>query len=376
MKRVLLICMAFLFINSAHATDTTLVKCKYKIMLLTCAPGTELYASFGHTALRITDSTVGMDIVLNYGTFDFSDPNFYSKFVQGKLDYYLSVESISNFLYLYQLEDRSVWQQELHLNCTEKEQIYLAVQQNLQGNNRFYRYDFLYDNCTSRVRDLLFKQKPILDSVHIIAPGTTHRQLIHEYLDKGGKSWEKLGIDILLGSLIDQPITQKQAMFLPEYLKKAVDSSKDLAVVTQTLHQSNITIAATKNHLPLLTLSIIAIVLALIGFQQKKSLFGKLADSLWLYLTGIIGILLVFMWFFTDHIVCQANYNLLWALPLNIFAAIGVWKKPRWFKRYALLGAIMSGLTLAFFFFLPQVFNNAIVPILLLTLVRFTALSR
>ena len=200
--------------------------CRMRISLLTCAPGAELYSTFGHTAIRITDSTTGTDFVYNYGTFWFEDPQFYTKFIRGKLDYSLSVDKFPDFMYEYQYFQRSVWEQELNLSCGEKEQIITALNINMQGANRLYKYDFIYDNCTTRIRDLIFRSLPGSAVKNKLVPaGTTARNLIHSYLDKGGEPWSKLGIDILLGAKLDKPVDNTVAMFLPDYLLKGIDSA-------------------------------------------------------------------------------------------------------------------------------------------------------
>jgi len=175
-----------------------------RISLLTCSPGEDLYAVFGHTALRITDSLAHTDIVYNYGTFNFEEPNFYLKFVRGKLDYALAYESLPQFLYGYTVEKRNVFEQELQLTAVQKQQIISFLQQNLMGNNRFYKYDFFYDNCTTRVRDILQKQSGLTITKPLVTNGITFRNMIHVYLDSMHMCWSKLGIDILLGSPTDK----------------------------------------------------------------------------------------------------------------------------------------------------------------------------
>ncbi len=145
-----------MFLSFLHPHTAQDTRCHTRISLLTCAPGEELYSTFGHTALRVIDSVAGSDIVYNYGTFDFDDPNFYMKFIRGKLDYFLSVNQFPDFMYEYQYFQRSVWEQEINLSCSEKQQLMSALALNMQGDNRKYKYDFIYDNCTTRVRDLIF----------------------------------------------------------------------------------------------------------------------------------------------------------------------------------------------------------------------------
>src|SRR3982751_2050087 len=129
----LVLCLSNLWFYAAQAQDST--NCHVRISLLTCAPGQELYSTFGHTAIRITDSVTRTDIVYNYGTFDFDDPNFYMKFVRGKLDYFLSADQFPDFMYEYEETQRSVAEQVLNLNCAQKQQIIQALATNMQGTN-------------------------------------------------------------------------------------------------------------------------------------------------------------------------------------------------------------------------------------------------
>ena len=379
-KLLLLFLTLFFCVKTSFAQNDS---CHVRISLLTCSPGEELYSTFGHTALRIIDSSRQFDIVFNYGTFDFSDPNFYTKFVKGKLEYFLSVSSYPEFLEEYIADQRSVWEQVLQLNCEQKMAIVQAIETNMIGANRFYKYDFLYDNCTTRVRDLIFKN---IDSLQmhsrIIEEGTTSRDLIHTYLDAGGEPWSKLGIDILLGSKLDKPVTNYEAMFLPEYLMKGVDSAytpknKRIVLSEREVYEANPSDTATARYVPLFIISMICFLFFIFYFMSTNWAvkFTKFLDSLLLYITGLAGLLLLFMWFGTDHVVCRDNYNLLWALPTNFIAAFFVWKNPPWLRAYFYLAFAIYALLLVFWFWLPQYINFSILPLILLMLFRYGKLA-
>src|SRR5687768_3675488 len=167
--------------SRSHAQDS----CNLRITLLTCAPGAELYSTFGHTAIRVQDSRVGLDEVYNYGTFEFAE-DFYIKFVRGKLLYALSVQSFDEFLYQYQYESRSVIEQDLAFTCGQKQQLYTKLQQNALPENRAYRYDFLFDNCTTRAGFMVdsgARAKVVLGNILAKDP-LTFRDHIDVYLDK------------------------------------------------------------------------------------------------------------------------------------------------------------------------------------------------
>ncbi|CAN5468355.1 DUF4105 domain-containing protein [soil metagenome] len=377
---VCFICFLSLLLSKPGLTQNDSL-CGLRISVLTCSPGQDLYSIFGHNALRITDSSNSTDVIYNWGTFDFEEPNFYIKFMRGKLMYFLSPDRLQDFVYAYQYEGRSVSEQVLNLTCTEKMKIKQALELNMTGNNRFYKYDFLFDNCTTRIRDMLEKNVPGMNvSGRLIAPGTTFRNMLHSYLDKGSQPWSKLGIDILLGSGIDKPVTNEQAMFLPEYLMKAVDSS--LLNQQPLVEKKGLLINALPTeemvgiYRPLLLIIMVCIILFGIGLLKAtwaKRLI-KFTDTFLLYSTGLIGLLILFMWFFTDHTACDNNYNIAWALPTNFLVAFFAWKTPSWAKQYFKAAAFITALLLLGWFWLPQEMNIAMLPFTLYMLYRYAKL--
>lgn len=383
MKIVQRLFIVFLFfVLSLFANAQQHSSCPYRVSILTCAPGAELYSTFGHTAIRLIDSVKQTDVVFNWGTFDFGDPNFYMKFVRGKLEYFLSVSTYDDFIIEYKEEQRSIWEQELNLSCVEKQKVVDAMLDNLKAGKRFYKYDFLLDNCTSRVRDILFKNISNLSLTDSLTEeGVTYRNQIHEYLDEGAKPWSKLGIDILLGSKLDKQVTNWNAMFLPDYLMQGLDVSN--LAQEGLIHPSTIIFKADPpdikswRYAPLLLLSIIcAFFLAMSFLHNPKAVrAAKFFDSFLLYLTGMLGLLLLFMWFGTDHTVCKNNFNLLWALPTNIIAAWFLFKKAAWVKKYFLVMALLYGLLVLTWFWLPQQMNVALIPILLYLFIRTSRLA-
>ncbi|HVF95944.1 MAG TPA: DUF4105 domain-containing protein, partial [Flavisolibacter sp.] len=210
------------FYTSALAQDS----CGLRITLVTCAPGAELYSTFGHTAIRVSNRASGLDDVYNYGTFEFAD-DFYAKFVRGKLLYALAVQSFSDFMYQYQVESRSVVEQEFALTCKQKNELYARLLNNLLPQNRSYRYDFLFDNCTTRARDMIDTgATATVDFKSILQPKPfTFRNHIDVYLNRGHQDWSKLGIDLLLGAKMDRPATNTEAMFLPDNLMGAFEKA-------------------------------------------------------------------------------------------------------------------------------------------------------
>lgn len=353
-----------------------------RISVLTCAPGQELYSTFGHTAIRVVDSIQHTDIVYNYGTFDFSDPDFYSKFTRGKLDYFLSIASLPDFMYEYRSENRDVYEQVLALSEQSKKAIQQALNETLSGAARYYKYDFLYNNCTSRVRDIIMRYGGLEADQQLVPAGTSFRDMLHEYLDKGNQAWSKFGIDLVLGSPIDKKAGIAESMFLPDYLMKGIDSSvrsKDHKVLgDKILINPGTAQPEPFRDTPLLLFSVIAVIVGVLSLLKNKTAvqLSRVFDFVLFLSTGLIGCLLLFMWLGTDHSACAANYNLLWAMPLNVLAAFAVWKRPGWFRKYMSVYAGLLLVTILGWFWLPQELNTGFLPIILLLLARCVQLRK
>ena len=353
------------------------VKAQYashlRISLLTCAPGDELYSTFGHSAIRLFDSSSMQDIVFNYGTFDFDDPDFYAKFVRGKLMYFVSTENFNDFKEEYQAWNRGITEQVLNLSAEEKNTVQKFLYQNVKEENKYYKYDFLFDNCTTRLRDIIVRNKnaqPVFKNV--MPAGSTFRNAIHFYLNKNDKEWNKLGIDILLGAPTDAVMTTTQQQFLPDNLMKAFDSTDNLVLSSANLYPVN-KIKEKKSWLnPLTIFSLLLLFIVLVDFLKNKNAasFLKTFDFLLFFITGTIGILLLFMWLATDHAMCKNNYNLLWAWPTHFVAAFFINTKKNWIKKYLFITIAGMIILLGAWFFLPQQLNTSLLPVCLLLLYR------
>jgi Domain of unknown function (DUF4105) len=352
--------------------------CRLRISLLTCTPGNELYSTFGHSAIRVTDSVNHRDIVFNYGTFNFDEPDFYSKFIRGKLLYYLSTEDFPSFEEDYETDQRGITEQVLNLDCLEKYEVLMYLQANLMGRNRFYKYDFLYDNCTTRLRDLIEKitNHQVQFKNVLIAP-KSFRDLIHEYLNKNDKQWDKLGIDILLGRPVDKMMSVGQVMFLPDYLMKSFDSARvdgrTLVKKTRQLYNVN-SLPAAKSDLinPLITFSLLFVIIIILSYSGNPAVAKILSgfDGLLYFVTGLLGAILLFMWVGTDHPECNDNFNLLWAWPTNVVIAFFVHSSGKFFQKYILVYSWFNIFLLAIWFFLPQHLNPALIPIIAIMIFR------
>ncbi len=320
-----------------------------RISLLTCGPGDEeVWEVFGHTAVRIIDSEHHTDAVYNYGTFDFG-PDFEMQFMRGKLKYSLSVMPFNVFMQEYVEAKRSVEEQELLLDWKQKEHIYDFLEWNAEPENKYYKYDFFFDNCATRIRDIFPKPQVFGKEFHYgqaLPEGKrlTFRDIINVYFYRD--YWTRLGVNILLGSRIDKPMTNADIMFLPDYLRDGVGGSTvnghKIAIAPVLILSGSQTTQGGINYALLLMVAIAILTIA--GLTVKKlSVLGKIMSALLLVVTGLLGCLILVMWFATDHQGCADNFNILWCLPLNIFIAFF---NPKGKSRYALIAMILIFISL------------------------------
>jgi hypothetical protein len=329
----------------AQLSDTTRRSGGLRIALLTCGPGTEFIgASFGHNGLRITDSAVGTDEVYNYGTFDFSAPNFELRFAQGTLPYRLAVDRFAAFMAEYRHYGRSVREQILNLTQAEAVRLRDLLEENLLPQNREYIYSSVYDNCATRVRDIVQKATGKALTWGQATPAgkaLTFRQVFNAHL--AGDPWQRFGINILTGTNVDQQMTNEQAMYLPAYLAAAVEGARlrgrpFVAESTELLPQRT-PIPAEPSVSPALFGSLgfaLLVCLALLLPAVRRWRAG--AINLTLIITGLLGWFMLLMWLGTDHKICENNLNLLWALPTNLIAAFTPMRKR---NRYSVVAIML-----------------------------------
>jgi len=344
--------------------------------LLTCTPGAELYSVFGHNALRIIDSTAGTDIVYNYGTFDFDDPDFYTKFVRGKLLYFLSQQSFQNFKYEYEYFKRGIVEQVLNFDCNEKKKIQEKLFDNMQERNRSYKYDFLKDNCSTRLRDIIFNSASMKsDSLRMRnLTASSYRDHLHSYLDRAKMPWTTLGIDILLGIGADLKMNTYESMFLPDYLKMEV--AKSMIGKKKLVFEENVIVPDLQPvpvspkvfGQPLVIFSLLLIIILILGFSKK--IFAKklklYIERLIYLITGLLGLLFLFTWFSTDHESFRYNINLMWAFPLNLLLFYALSKETKSFSVLFKTCSILSLLVLFVSFLFPGTLNIGLTPFIIL----------
>jgi hypothetical protein len=294
----------------------------YKISLLTYSPGDKLYSIFGHSALRIQSRE--SDWVFNYGTFDFDDPKFYADFMWGKLTYRLSRLPFDYALQVSSVEDRSLFESPLHLTETQKAKIVSYLEMNYLPENRAYQYDFLYDNCATRIMDVInFGISNLAVYNPLAIPKKSFRSLLNPYLNR--RPWVHIGVDFLMGLPADKKTQGTEASFLPDYLHLLV---KNASVNTMTGETHDLCLhdivhvqkeKTGKNSIlqpewilwPLVLICLISFI-----FGTYFSVFFKYLYKIILIVFGILGIVLLFLWFTTQHYIFNFNTDILWANPL------------------------------------------------------------
>ncbi|MFN0081660.1 MAG: DUF4105 domain-containing protein [Ferruginibacter sp.] len=375
MRKILLYSLLILGINNISNKSFAQDSSRIRISLLTCTPGEELYSTFGHSALRIVDSNSVTDHVYNFGTFNFDDVGFYLKFIRGQLRYYVNVQEFEDFKFDYIVENRGITEQLLNLTAVEKITIHRALMENIKEENKYYMYDFFFDNCTTRLRDIIVKYPrptPVLPAV--MPTSYTFRNAIHQYLDANDKAWSKLGIDILLGAPTDAVMTIPQQQFLPQNLMMALDSTKNTAIVADSKSLYVLGDTNTKRQLFTPTVLFVSMLLLFICLSLFKNKYVHAVllglDAFLFFAVGLLGVLLIFMWVGTDHLMTKNNYNLLWAWPVHVFYAFFINKNTSRIKTYSLLTAVFLFLLLCSWFFLAQKMNNAFIPFIVLLIWR------
>ena len=372
------------FANEAISQIPQLTE-KSQISLLTCAKGDNLITSFGHTAIRVQDSTLGIDVVYNYGTFDFNRPNFILNFVKGRLIYSLSRSRFDRFLFAYEMERRWVKEQILDLTPLEKNQFFAFLENNYLPKNRDYLYDPLLNNCSSIVGDILKK----LYGDAIVFDGSyldkhyTFRELVRQNL--ATNSWSLFGIDVAFGSVVDRKASVKEHTFLPYYamqqLNHTTKNGKPLVQRERTiLDYDEFDTNSFFPLSPLFWFLLLMLFTATITYlDHRHGSRSKWLDFSLFFVTGFIGIVLALIWFGADHTSTPKNFNLLWAFPFNfIIAFIYIFqsKLPDWFSKYLKVVLGLIGLTLLVWVFNIQSFSPLLILILLTLAIRYVFLLK
>lgn len=336
----------------------------------------QLYEGFGHSAFHVSDRQNGIDWVYNYGTFDFNQPNFYMNFTRGYLLYKLAKQDYQRFRDAYAYFNRAIQEQVLNLSQPQKQKLFEFLENNARPENSNYLYDYFYDNCATKLRDVLeevFPDSIRFDDSHITTDYTI-RQLVDIYIEDKFP-WGDFGIDLALGLPMDKTASPYEYMFLPDYIHSAFANasiktdSGELPLVARALHiyESRPEIEERVFFTPEIAFWLL-LVLVLIScwWEIRSRKYLKIFDVVFFSTLGLLGSFLVFLWVGTDH-ASSSNYNLLWAIPLHLPMIIlfMLKKYPDLLRRYFLTTCIMMVLVLAFWVVLPQQLHYSLVPFLL-----------
>ena len=313
-----------------------------QISLLTCSPGKEVWAQYGHTAIRYYDKGKGLDLAINYGIFSLDQTYFIPRFVLGMTDYRMGIQAMDDFLAQYSYEGRGVVEQVLNLSSKDKEVIYEALQENMKPENVVYRYNYFFDNCTTRARDMIVNHLHGRVVYPPVKPDATFRSMIHKwnYKDK----WSQFGEDLLLGVNADRKTTKSEQQFLPENLRvdfdKATYNGKPLVKQTNELLPAETTEAEPSSLLsPIFVAFLFATISIIITlFSYRKQRVYWLWDAVLMLTSGLIGIIL-FIMIFSQHPCVSLNFIIFFFNPLPLFFLYPTVKRKKtlWWKIWGIL---------------------------------------
>ncbi len=350
-----------------------------QISILTCAPGEELYAKFGHSAVRVKDQQKGTDIVFNYGVVNFAMPYFYFKFARGQMDYMLVAEPFERFTYSYIHENRGILEQVLDLTPEQKINIYKFLINNSLPENRIYRYDFLRDNCATRPRDVILKfAGEVLELPrHLEGEGKSFRELIETYLQYN--PWLRFSINLGMGAPADALPDLKELCFLPDYLARYLDKTqiknqkKPLVKTQNMIFTPQPEPEKTKPFITPLSVNLgfLMIVILLSIMEWRRKTHFLLFDKTFFLLCGLAGLFISILWGLTEHTVTVYNANLLWAMPVFVYTAFRL-------KSKITLPVVYFHLCISFFLAIALVidltvynlFDSAVIPLAAVVLLR------
>lgn len=384
-KILLLLFLCFFLVKKLGAQEK--LSTNSEISIVTAGPGAALYEKFGHSAIRIIDSSLNIDLIYNYGVFDFNAPNFYSNFAKGKLYYVLAKYDFKYFLASYKTDKRWLKQQVLNLSLSEKQRIFDYLENNALQENATYLYDPFFDNCATKLRDVL--QIILNNGIKLNSTNISNNKSLRELMDQEihWNSWGNFGINLIAGTILDKKRSQLAYTYLPDHLHatiknaqikregRFVDLVKREALVLDFEEQK----PSLQPFNPIIIFTILLIIVFLISFQDiKNNKRTRSLDFVIFFVTGLIGLLLAYLWLFSSHTTAPNNFNLLWAFLPNLFMAFKIRKKdPKiWIKKYVLTLLFALAAIPLLWFFGVQAFPFASIPLLVLLFVRYLFLYK
>jgi Domain of unknown function (DUF4105) len=382
LKRILLasffLFLANSWLNAQRLSEST------KVSLITVAPGDELNDAFGHTLLWVYDPANGIDKAYNFGEYDYYTENFYWKFVRGQLPYKMGYYPLNVYQQYYQKHNRKMTEQVMSLAIAQKQLIYDNLEKTYNNpSTRNYMYKFYTDNCSTRIRDALMLA--CTDSVHLhnipAMNDSSYRQWMNKCLLRKHHYWAAVGMNVALGTPADERVLQFGSCYLPENLMKSMAAARRMAAqhhlfffVKTTNDLYPVTSVDDKPSFFQTPLFWFVVLLFFTFFRTyrhwKKRQKGYLFDKILFGLVGVLGWVLLFLWFGTNHGVTNYNMNLLWAFPfhLPIIFWLSQEKAARdyWYGYYFMLTGLMIAMGL---FFVIQ-YSTDTVPLVLSLFVR------
>ena len=386
MLRKILLILLSVFLLEIHAQENIEEIPQYEISILTIGPGSSLSDAFGHSGIRVIDRVNDYDIVFNYGVYDFNDPGFYGNFVKGRPIYSLGLNSFENFYRNYVNQSRQIIEQKLNLSEYQKKVLVNKLITNSKEENKDYKYNYFENNCSTKIGDIfnVLLEEEIrneglnLDNIN----SNSYRKLVYQHVVPN--SWGALGIDICLGSVIDKNITDQDELFLPYNLKLYFDKLGNSNIRNGDLVETSILFGEyieykETSFSPLYVLLILSLIIIIVTFLDYLRITRNVVlDIIILLITGLIGLLLVYLWFFSNHIASAWNYNLLWAIPFNLILLFQLLKKNqnRWILSYLKINVLMLLLMCLHWIIGIQVFNICLISLILALIVRYLYLIK
>ena len=353
MIKKLLLFFVLISLQSGLAQNAVLSN-NSKVSVLTCGTGPETYAMYGHTGIRIQDASIGIDVVYNYGAFDFSTPNFIGRFVKGDLQYFVTNTNYADFFDSYLADNREILEQELQLDLNQKNELFQQLNASIYSEDKYYTYKFIDRNCTTMVVD---KINTTLGKEYIQSKTTdlTYREILYPYMSD---FYMKLGIQLIFGAKVDAPASR---LFLPYEFNKALSQTKvqekPIVRTSDTILQVNKTQIPFSFWNSIYSLISLVILLALIGKKWIQICYFGLA--------GLLGIFFSLVGMYSQHEEILWNYNILLFNPLLLVYAWMVWKgKTKASTLFAKI--ILGGLTLYVVYMLNKIHLQIVWPLIVL----------
>lgn len=382
--------LLFLFFSClyffAFSQSTVKLSAYSQISIITSGPGDSLYEKFGHTSIRIKDPILNLDLNYNYGIFDLDGPKFYVNFTKGYMKYKLASYPFHYTLKFAQEDKRWVKQQVLNLTIEERNTVFHFLNNNAKPENSSYLYDPFFNNCATKPRDIL---NEIIGNKIIWANDFTSNKSFRELMNKEihQNTWGSVGINLALGSKLDRIATAEEYLYLPDYVFEALSKSKilkngkeeSLVKKTHILLDFEEKKSSANSINPFLVFSFLLIIGGFIttkDYRSKKR--TKWFDFILFFITGLLGVLIIFLWFFTNHSTAPNNFNILWSFTPNLIVAFYLLKNspPNWLKKYCLILLLLLIVIPIIWILKIQLFNWTFIPLLILLATRYLFLQK